>query len=115
VWLPAVEAGILKCANDVRGRSLNVSDSYRRLSDRSETVTVQLDAITHRFTAGSRIRVLVAGGCHPRYARNLGTGEAVATGQQLKPTSHEVHIGASRVVLPVPSSDDITDAGGGSA
>lgn len=97
-------------AKGAKGRSRNVSDGYRRLTELSDTVTVQLDAIAHRFSAGSRIRVLVAGGCHPRYARNLGTGEAVATGRELKPTSHEVQFGTSRVVLPVPSSDSATDA-----
>ena len=29
----------------------------------------------HRFRAGHRIRLQVSGGAHPRYARNLGTGE----------------------------------------
>jgi uncharacterized protein len=97
-------------AKGAKGRSRNVSDGYRRLAERSDTVTVQLDSIAHRFSTGSRIRVLIAGGCHPRYARNLGTGEAVATGQQLKPTSHEVRFGTSRVVFPVPSSDGVADA-----
>ena len=36
---------------------------------------IELDAVAHRFGAGSRIRVLVAGGSHPRFVRNLGTGE----------------------------------------
>ena len=70
-----------------------------------DTVSLQLDAIAHRFRAGSRIRVLVAGGSHPRYARNLGTGEATSTGSQLKPSTHEVHFGTSRVVLPVGFAD----------
>ena len=38
-------------------------------------VRIELDAVAHRFPAGSRIRVLIAGGSHPRFARNLGTGE----------------------------------------
>jgi uncharacterized protein len=102
-------------AKGAKGRSRNLSDGYRRLTNPQDTVTVQLDAIAHRFSAGSRIRVLIAGGCHPRYARNLGTGEAVVTGRQLKPARHEVHFGASRIVLPVTSSDGVTDAAGDSA
>jgi uncharacterized protein len=98
-----------------KGRSRNVSDGYRRLSGPADTATVQLDAVAHRFSAGSRIRVLVAGGCHPRYARNLGTAEPLVTGRQLKPATHEVHFGASRVVLPISSSDGATDASGDSA
>ena len=60
---------------DAKGRSRNVSDGYRRGTGPSGTVTIELDAVAHRFRAGSRIRVLVAGGSHPRFARNLGTGE----------------------------------------
>jgi uncharacterized protein len=89
-----------------KGRSRNVSDGYRRLDGTphgGNTVSLELDAIAHRFRAGSRIRVLVAGGSHPRYARNLGTGEATVTGSQLTPSTHEVHFGASRVLLPVGS------------
>jgi uncharacterized protein len=89
-----------------KGRSRNVSDGYRRLDGTphgGNTVSLELDAIAHRFRAGSRIRVLVAGGSHPRYARNLGTGEATVTGSRLTPSTHEVHFGASRVLLPVGS------------
>jgi hypothetical protein len=46
---------------------------------------------------------MVAGGSHPRYARNLGTGEPVATGRQMKPAVHSVHFGPSRLLLRVPS------------
>ena len=48
--------------------------------------------------------MVIAGGSHPRYTRNLGTGEATATGSQLKASTHEVHFGTSRVVLPVQSA-----------
>jgi uncharacterized protein len=89
---------------DAKGRSRNVSDGYRRLADPTDSVSLELDAIAHRFSAGSRIRVLIAGGCHPRYTRNLGTGEATVTGSRLKPSTHELHFGASRVVLPVQSA-----------
>jgi uncharacterized protein len=89
---------------DAKGRSRNVSDGYRRLADATDSVSLELDAIAHRFSAGSRIRVLIAGGCHPRYTRNLGTGEATVTGSRLKPSTHEVHFGTSRVVLPVQSA-----------
>jgi predicted acyl esterase len=91
---------------DPKGRSRNVSDGYQRLDGTSHdgsTVSLELDAIAHRFRSGSRIRVLIAGGSHPRYARNLGTGEATVTGSTLKPSTHQVHFGASRVLLPVSS------------
>ncbi|HEX2213800.1 MAG TPA: CocE/NonD family hydrolase C-terminal non-catalytic domain-containing protein, partial [Mycobacterium sp.] len=74
-------------------------------------VRIELDGVAHRFRAGSRIRVLVAGGSHPRFVRNLGTGEPLATGSRLASAAHTVHLGdgASRLVLPAgpqpPSAD----------
>jgi len=106
---------------DARGRSRNVSDGFRRLPPQrgSGTVTVELDAIAHRFRAGSRIRLLVAGGSHPRFARNLGAGEPPVTAQRIVPATHTVHHGSggtSRLVLPAssspPSGDAAADPGG---
>ncbi|MBP1820071.1 CocE/NonD family hydrolase [Mycobacterium sp. OAE908] len=87
---------------DPKGRSRNVSDGYVRLpSDRAQPLRLDLDAIAHRFGAGHRIRLLIAGGSHPRYARNLGTGEPPLTGSRLKPSTHTIAHGSSRLVLPV--------------
>ncbi len=94
-----------------KGRSRNVSDAYRRLGAAQETISIELDGIAHRFGAGSRIRVLIAGGWFPRYARNLGTDEAVLTARELKPTTHSVHFGRSRLLLPVGSADGLADPG----
>jgi predicted acyl esterase len=88
---------------DSRGRSHNVTESYRRLAGQSGPVRIELDAIAHRFAAGSRIRVLIAGGNHPRYARNLGTGAPPASGVALRPATHTVRFGESRLLLPVAS------------
>ncbi|GAA2560788.1 CocE/NonD family hydrolase [Mycolicibacterium diernhoferi] len=86
---------------DAQGRSHNVTDGYRRYPDGSGPVRVELDAVAHRFAAGSRIRVLVAGGSHPRYARNLGTGEPALSGQTLRSATHTVtHDEGSRLILP---------------
>jgi uncharacterized protein len=102
---PCVDVFVRISEVDAKGRSRNVSDAYRRLDGRLDegSVRLELDAIAHRFRAGTRIRVLVAGGSHPRFARNLGTGEATATGDQLTPAVHQVHFGTSRVVLPIGS------------
>jgi putative CocE/NonD family hydrolase len=88
---------------DARGRSRNVSDGYRRFSTvPDEPIRIKLDPIAHRFTAGSRIRVLIAGGCHPRFARNLGTGESVLNGRRMVGSSHTVRHGkSSSLTLPV--------------
>lgn len=105
---------------DARGRSRNVSDGYRRFSAvPDEPVRIELDTIAHRFRAGSRIRVLVAGGSHPRFARNLGTGEPVLTGHRMVPSTHTVHHGeggTSKLILPAsefpPSADGGADTPG---
>jgi uncharacterized protein len=88
---------------DARGRSRNVSDGYLRGTPDSRNVRIELDAVAHRFKAGSRLRVLIAGGSHPRFARNLGTGEPLISGRRLASATHTVHLGeggTSRLVLP---------------
>ena len=88
---------------DQRGRSRNVSDGYLCATPDSRNIRIDLDAIAHRFPAGSRIRVIIAGGSHPRFVRNLGTGEPVLSGRQLTAATHTVHLGeggTSRIVLP---------------
>lgn len=88
---------------DAKGRSTNVSDGFVRLATDSGTVRLELDPVAHRFTAGSRIRVLVAGGSHPRFVRNLGTDEPPISGRRMAPATHTVHHGAqgaSLLVLP---------------
>lgn len=68
---PNVDVFVRISEVDSNGRSRNVSDGYQRLGDAPETVRIELDPIAHRFKAGSRIRVLVAGSWFPRYARHL--------------------------------------------
>jgi putative CocE/NonD family hydrolase len=88
---------------DARGRSRNVSDGYVCGTPDSHDIRIELDAIAHRFPAGARIRVLIAGGSHPRFARNLGTGEPLISGRGLAEATHTVHLGeggTSRLVLP---------------
>jgi uncharacterized protein len=89
---------------DRKGRSRNVSDGYVRLgSVRPSPLRIELDAIAHRFRSGNRIRLVVAGGSFPRFARNLGTDEPTSTGTAMVPSTHVVaHVG-SRLVLPVVS------------
>ena len=88
---------------DPQGRSRNVSDGFRRF-DTAPTgpIRLELDPIAHRFSPGSRIRLLVAGGCHPRFARNLGTGEPAVSGHRMMPSTHTMRHGeSSRLTLPV--------------
>jgi putative CocE/NonD family hydrolase len=90
---------------DRQGRSHNITEAYRRLDPTSsgKVVTLILRDVAHRFVAGSRIRLLIAGGSHPRYARNLGTDENPGTGIGLRPARHTIahgRDGVSRLVLP---------------
>jgi putative CocE/NonD family hydrolase len=112
--IPHVDLAVRISEVDSKGRSRNVSDGYRRLIAKTdpETVQVEFQAMAHRFRAGSRIRLLVAGGAHPRFDRNLGTGEPLTTAQRLVAATHTVHYGAdgsSRLILPAtlgrPSAD----------
>ncbi|MET0415869.1 MAG: CocE/NonD family hydrolase, partial [Actinoplanes sp.] len=87
---------------DARGRSRNITEGYVRLDPARDGSPVRLPLLptAHRFRAGHRIRVLVAGGSHPRYGRNLGTAENPGTGATMAPARHTVEPG-SRLVLPV--------------
>ncbi|SFI78515.1 hypothetical protein SAMN05421835_101778 [Amycolatopsis sacchari] len=88
---------------DTRGRSRNMSDGFVRLDPSAppEVVRVELDPVAHRFARGNRLRLIVAGGSHPRWERNLGTGEDPATSTRMLPSHRTIDLSASRVVLPV--------------
>lgn len=91
---------------DSRGRSRNVSDGYQRFSTvPGAPIRISLDPVAHRFSAGSRIRLMVAGGCHPRFARNLGTGEPVGSGEKMVAATHTVRFG-EQTALSLPVLDD---------
>ncbi|GAA2546042.1 CocE/NonD family hydrolase [Mycolicibacterium diernhoferi] len=95
VWVRISEVG-------PDGRSRNVSDGYiSRAPGDPQPLTLDLDPIAHRFAAGARIRVAIAGGCHPRYARNPGTGEPVWSADRLLRSTHTIGAG-SRLILPIP-------------
>lgn len=103
---------------DAAGRSRNVTETYRRLSaaakpQADKVIRLELDGTAHRFRAGSRIRLLIAGSWSPRYAHNLGSGEPVLTARRLTPVTHSVRYGRSRLLLPVgpaePSADGVAD------
>jgi uncharacterized protein len=88
------------CDVDPRGRSLLVTDMLVRLDPRRGPGPVRLDltACAHRFRAGHRLRLVVAGGSHPRFARHTGTGEPPVDATTLVPAEHVLHGG--RLTLP---------------
>lgn len=83
------------------GKSRNVSDGFvGAVTGPSTELRIELDPIAHRFREGHRIRLTIAGGSFPRFARNLGTGEPIATATRMVRTRHEIDCGRSRLVLP---------------
>ena len=74
------------------GTSLNVCDVLARVEpgrfdpDEEGVHRVELDLwpTARRFKAGHRVRLQLSSGAHPRYARNLGTGEELATGERMQ-------------------------------
>lgn len=92
---------------DAKGRSRNVCEAYTRLDPArsSGRLQLQLDAVAHRFAAGRRIRLLVAGGSFPRYERNLGTEQDPSTSTMMMPSRHTIVVTDSRLLLPVPTTD----------
>ena len=100
---PHADLFVRLCDVDERGVSRNVCDGIVRLGDATAlaaSTTVSLLSVAHRFNPGHRIRVQVAGGAHPRFARNPGTGAVDAPPKDMKATSYLVG-SASELRLPV--------------
>ncbi len=100
------------CEVSPAGVSVNICDGLLRLAPGRPTAEADgtlrlafgLWPVAHRFRAGSRLRLQVSSGAHPRYARNTGTGEPLATARRLASAHQRVfHDPAhpSALVLPV--------------
>jgi uncharacterized protein len=95
------------CDVDPGGRSVNITDGLIRLATagpQPQQVRIDLWPTAHRFRPGHRIRLQVSSGAHPRYARNLGTGEPLATATTLCAAQQAIHYDPARpsaVLLPV--------------
>jgi putative CocE/NonD family hydrolase len=80
------------CDVEPAGRSINVCDGILRCGPgTTQPVRVDLWPTAHRFARGHRVRLQVSGGAHPRFARNLGTGEPLATGTRLAVSDRTVY------------------------
>ena len=109
--LDHVDVFVRVCDVHPDGTSLNVCDALQRFTpetiarDDDGVFAAQVDLwpIGHRFAPGHRLRVQVASGSHPVYARNLGTGEPAETAVDMVSNDVAVHHCAGRessVVLP---------------
>ncbi len=105
---------------DTKGRSKNVTDGFVRLegADAAGTVRIALDATAHEFAFGSRIRLLIAGGCFPRFERNLGTHRDPGTSTEMAtvpPHDRSNHVSARAAGAAVTTTPVAGDAARASA
>ena len=74
------------------GRSLNVTEGILRISpgvgepqpDGGLRICLELWPTASRFLEGHALRLQVASGAHPRWSRNLGTGESTASATEMR-------------------------------
>jgi putative CocE/NonD family hydrolase len=86
------------CDVDAKGRSMHVADGYVRLepgkfdadADGVRRITIEGWPTAYRFMRGNRLRLIVASASFPRYARNLGTGEPMATAMKMVTAQQEI-------------------------
>lgn len=91
---------------DLEDVSHNITEVYRALDparDTTQPLKLDLQDCAHRFRAGTRVRIIIAGGSFPMYARNLGTAEDRVRSGKTAPQRHTVSIagGVSQLVLPI--------------
>ncbi|MDI1447490.1 CocE/NonD family hydrolase [Polyangium sp. 6x1] len=97
--LPHTDFFVRLCDVDPSGRSINICDGILRLApgrpaprpDGTLAITIELWPTAHRFRRNHRIRVQVSSGAHPRFARNPGSGEPLATATRLIAADQTVH------------------------
>ena len=84
----------------------------RRLSGQGSEACLRLEidmwATAYRFQRGHRLRLQISSGAHPRWSRNLGTGEALASGVGAAVAEQTIYHDAARpsaLVLPVVESE----------
>jgi uncharacterized protein len=103
------------CSVNPAGKSVNLSDGILRLipgqpiaaEDGVLKVQIELWPTAHCFKKGYRIRLQVSSGSHPRFTRNPGSGEPLASATKLVAADQQVfHDPAhpSAIILPVKDS-----------
>lgn len=88
--LPDTDIFVRLCDVDEAGLSTNITDGYLRKSSADPAVpddvwklTIRMQATAYLFKRNHRLRVVVASGAHPRFARNFGTGDSLGDATQL--------------------------------
>ena len=95
--LPNADLFVKLCDVDEKGpRSTSATASSARppptrpCPTTSGSSTFKLHATAHTFRRDHRLRLIVASGAHPRYARNTGTDEPLGTATKLLPVDIEI-------------------------
>ncbi|TCM16520.1 hypothetical protein EDF56_10799 [Novosphingobium sp. PhB165] len=86
------------CQVHENGSAIHICDGYVRLdehvspadADGVRKVTVRCWPTAWLLPAGARLRIYVTSACFPRYARNCGTGEPLATATQMAANDVEI-------------------------
>ncbi|HEY1352720.1 MAG TPA: CocE/NonD family hydrolase [Ktedonobacteraceae bacterium] len=100
------------CVVEPAGRSINLCDGIMRLTpgsippapDGSLHVSIHIWPTAYHFRKGQRLRIQVSSGAHPRFARNTGSGEPLATATKLCVADQAVYHDPehpSAILLPV--------------
>jgi len=100
------------CAVEASGKSINLCDGILSLTpgsivpepDGSLRLSIEVWPTAYHFRKGQRIRVQVSSGAHPRFVRNSGSGEPLATGTKLCVADQTVYHDPehpSAILLPV--------------
>jgi putative CocE/NonD family hydrolase len=93
---------------DAGGISRNICDGFVRVTPEATTepdgswrLIIPLHASAHSFRPGHRLRLLIASGAHPRYARNLGTDEPINMATAM--VANEIEVFHEGLVLTLPT------------
>ncbi|MFX1573383.1 MAG: CocE/NonD family hydrolase [Promethearchaeota archaeon] len=100
------------CDVNSSGKSINICDGILRLtpdkykleSDGCIKIIIDLWPTAYRFLRKHHIRLQVSSGAHPRFVRNFGTGEPLATATKLiiaEQTIYHDPTHPSAIILPV--------------
>jgi putative CocE/NonD family hydrolase len=109
-----LHADFLVRLNDVDpdGISRNVCDGFvrvtpetRRAADGTWQLVIPLHATAHTFLPGHRLRLVIASGAHPRYARNMGTDDPISTAEALVANDIEILHAGTGITLPTYTLD----------
>ena len=109
--LPNADFFVRLCDVDPGGKSIPICDGLIRKSSADPAVpeniwklTFRLHATAHCFQRDHRLRVIVASGAHPRFARNTGTDEPIGEATTLLASDIEIFhdpLRPSAILLPV--------------